>query len=92
MVYDLVRVSISNTTELVAYKKVRYIPTILEVRSLELRELTGVVTPEASLSGVQITALSLCLPMAFSSVHTPPKMFLFMSKWLHFIRIPVRLN
>ena len=41
MLYDLVRVSIANITELVAYKKAIYIPTILEVRSLELKELTG---------------------------------------------------
>ena len=92
MLYDLVRVSIANITELVTYKKVIYISTILEVRSLKIKELTGVIIPEASLSGMQITAFLLCLPMAFSTVHTPPKTFLFVSKWLYFIRIPVRLN
>lgn len=92
MLYDLVRMSIANITELVAYKKVIYIPTILEVRSLKIKELTCVIIPEASLSGMQTTAFLLCLPMAFSTVHTPPKTFLFMSKWLYFIRIPVRLN
>ena len=75
MLYDLVRVSIANITELVTYKKVIYIPTILEVRSLKIKELTGVIIPEASLSGMQITAFLLCRPMAFSTVHTPPKIF-----------------
>lgn len=31
------------------YKKAIYIPTILEVRSLKIKELTGVIIPEASL-------------------------------------------
>ena len=92
MLLDLVRVSIANITKLMTYKKATYIPTILEVRSLKIKELTGVIIPEAFLSGMQITAFLLCLPMAFSTVRTPTKMFLFVSKRLYFIRIPVRLN
>ena len=57
-------------------------------------ELIGLISSEASFFGLQITAFLLCPPTAFPPVHMhpPPQVSLFAFKFLHFIRIPVRMN